>query len=328
MSEVETNVVPVVPKKKNSGPSMTIIILLFIGLAAMAFLWSRKNSALNECTNTNNKLNSDIAAMNKMMAGYVGEMSNDLKTDFTNMLATYDAMEATSQEQADSIEFQKDKIRTLIADLESSEKKNKWTAYQLFEVKKENETMRKIMRGYIVQIDSLNTLNMKLNTDLDHTTNQLNTTASERDAFRNKAEESAAQVRKGSKLQAFSFESGGLRMKLNNTTETTTRARGCVQIYSSFTVSENPLTKAEKKLVYMQVIDPDGKTLQSRSSNVLQTDGGTIAYSDKKEIDYKNEQLDMTVYYDLQSQDVLKGNYKIKIYCDGALIGSDSFTLK
>ena len=33
-------------------------------------------------------LEADMQGMNEMMAGYVGNMSNDLKTDFKNMLKT------------------------------------------------------------------------------------------------------------------------------------------------------------------------------------------------------------------------------------------------
>jgi len=117
-------------------------------------------------------------------------------------------------------------------------------------------------------------------------------------------------------------------MKLNNTTEETNKARNCVQIRSTFTISENPLTASGNKTVYLQVIDPEGKTLQSKSSNTLTSEQGAIAYSDKKDIDYQNQSIDLSIYYDLQNEDVLKGNYKVKIYCDGQMIGSDSFSLK
>ena len=129
-------------------------------------------------------------------------------------------------------------------------------------------------------------------------------------------------------MQAFGFGSVGLKMKLNNTTEVTKNARSVVQIKSSFTISENPITPSGKKIVYMQVINPDGKTMQTKSSNTVQTDLGNIAYSDKKEIDYQNERIDLAIYYDLKGEEALKGNYKVKIYCEGNLIGTDSFTLK
>lgn len=314
--------------KKSNGVFIAIILALLVGLAVMAVLWSKKKGELNDCTNENTTLKSDMDGMNKMMSGYVDNMSNDLKTDFKNMLNTYDALIEKDRSKADSLNVQKDKIMALMGELEEAQRSGKMTASQLFQLRKENETLRNIMKSYVKQIDSLNTLNLKLTSDLDQTTTALTTTSAERDQWKADAEQKGEQVKKGSKLQAYGFSSVGLRMKLNNTTEVTTKAKGLVQIRSSFTISENPITTPGKKTVYMQVINPDGKTLQSRSSNVIQTEMGNIAYSDKKEIDYQNERIDLSIYYDMKGEEAMKGNYKVKIYCEGNLIGTDSFTLK
>ena len=315
-------------RKKNNGIFILIILLLLISLAIMAYKLSGKNADLNGCKNEVTSLKSDMDGMNQMMSGYVGSMSNDLKSDFQNMLKTYDELIEKDKSKADSLNIQKEKILELIKDLDNSKRNGNLNARKIAQLNRENATLRNIMRGYVVQIDSLNTLNVRLHSDLDQTTTKLSTTEAERDNYKHEAEINADQVKKGSKLQAFGFSSAGLRMKLNNTTEETNKARNCVQIRSGFTISENPLTPAGNKTVYMQVIDPDGKTLQSRSSNTLTTDDGSIAYSDKKDIDYQNQRIDMTIYYDMQNNEVIKGNYKVKIYCDGLLIGSDSFTLK
>ena len=315
-------------RKNNNGVFILIILLLLISLAVMAYKWSGKNADLNGCKNEVTSLKSDMDGMNQMMSGYVGSMSNDLKSDFQNMLKTYDELIEKDKSKADSLNIQKDKILELIKDLDNSKRNGNLNARKIAQLNRENATLRNIMRGYVVQIDSLNTLNVRLHSDLDQTTTKLSTTEVERDNYKHEAEINADQVKKGSKLQAFGFSSAGLRMKLNNTTEETNKARNCVQIRSGFTISENPLTPAGNKTVYMQVIDPDGKTLQSRSSNTLTTDDGSIAYSDKKDIDYQNQRIDMTIYYDMQNNEAVKGNYKVKIFCDGLLIGTDSFTLK
>ena len=312
-------------EKKGNGVFLLIILVLLIALGAMAFLWSRKNAELNVCTNQNTLLVSDMNGMNDMMSGYVGNMSNDLKKDFKNMLKTYDALIEKDASKADSLNIQKAKIQGLISQLNNNKR---ITASQLFRMRKENETLRGIMKSYVKQIDSLNTMNIKLTSDLDQTTTQLSTTKSERDQFKQEAEEKGEKVKKGARLQAYSIHSSGLRMKLNNTTEETTKARNTVQFKSSFTLSENSLADAGRKTVYLQITSPDGRVLQSRSSNTVQTEAGNLAYSDKKEIDYNNQQLDMSIFYDLKGEDAIKGNYKVKIFCDGNLIGTDSFTLK
>lgn len=314
--------------KKGNGAFIGIILFLLVALAVMAVLWSNKNSALNDCMNENATLKSDMEGMNQMMAGYVGNMSNDLKTDFKNMLKTYDALIEKDQSKADSLNAQKDKIMSLMGELEAAQRSGRMTASQLFQMRKENETLRGIMKSYVVQIDSLNTLNLKLTSDLDQTNTKLNSTITERDQFKQDAEQKTEQVKKGSRLQAYGFNSVGLKMKINNTTEESNRAKSVVQIKSSFTVSENLITPSGKKTVYLQVINPDGKTLQSRSSNTIPTELGNIAFSDKKEIDYQNQRIDLSIFYDLKGEEALKGNYKVKIYCEGNLIGTDSFTLK
>jgi uncharacterized protein YpmS len=82
--------------KKSNGAFITIIILLLLGLGYMAYLISDKKSQLNNCSNKNLALEADMKGMNEMMSGYLGSMSSDLKTDFKNMLQTYDALLADS----------------------------------------------------------------------------------------------------------------------------------------------------------------------------------------------------------------------------------------
>lgn len=314
---------------RSSNGIYIVVIFIMLGLLGlMTYMWSAKRTELNNCQNENTTLKSDMQGMNDMMQGYVGNLSHDLKKDFTNMLATYDQLIAKDQSKADSLNIQKDKIKGLIADLDAARRSGKLTASQLYKMKKENETLREIMRSYVRTIDSLNTLNIKLGSELDETKSTLSTTVVERDNYKKDADEKSAQVKKGSKLQAYGFNSEALRMKLNKTTEATDKAKNAIQFRSSFTISENVLANSGKKSVYMQIIAPDGHVLTSRAGNTTETDMGTIEFSDKKDIDYQNQAVDVTIYYDLRGETAQKGNYKVKIYCDGNLIGSDGFTLK
>ena len=317
--------------KRGNGAFIVVILVLLIGLAFMARKVSNKNTALNNCTNENTELKADMEGMNQMMKEFgfnAEEMSDDLTKNFSEMLKTYDELIKKDASKADSLNIQKDKIIGLMKDLESSKRNGRLNARKIAQMTRENTTLRSIMKGYVVQIDSLNTLNKKLGSDLDETNNKLSSTETERDNYKHDAEVNSEKVKIGQKLQALSISTTGLRMKLNNTTEVSNKAKSCVQIRSSFTISENSLANSGAKTVYMQIIDPDGKTLQSKSNNTVQLEQGTIAYSDKKDIDYNNQSIDLSIYYDLKNKEAIKGNYKVKLYCDGLLIGSDSFSLK
>jgi hypothetical protein len=158
--------------------------------------------------------------------------------------------------------------------------------------------------------------------------NKLTETTTERDSYKKDAEQKSEQLKKGAKLQAYGFKSEALRMKLNNTTEPTTKAKNAIQMRSSFTIGENQISSSGRKAIYLQIIAPSGEILQSKANYVMNTENGQQAYSDKKDIDYNNQAIDLTIYYDLKGQEVGKGNFKVKIYCEGQLIGTDSFTLK
>lgn len=314
------------PKKSVNGAMIAIIALAVAGIGVMSYLWYSKNAALNECNTKNQELQADIDEMNKMMATYLGpDMTNDLKKDFENMLETYDALMKKDASQTDSLMVQKEKIQKLLTELNNGKRKS---AQEIAKLRRENETLRQIMIGYVKQIDELNTLNLELESELDKTSNELATTQTERDQFKQSSEENEAKVKAGSKLKAYGFESTGLRMKINNTPEPTTKARNCVQVRSSFTIGENEIAQAGPKVVYMQITDPDGKVLQGRSGNTVQTESGTVAYSDKKEITYNNKSVDVSIFYDFNGEEPVKGAYKVKIFCDGQLIGTDGFTLK
>ncbi len=314
----------ITPKKSN-GFYLILILALMVLLAVLTYMWSTKRTELNNCSNENLLLKSDMQGMNQMLEGYVGNITSDLKKDFKNMLATYDKLILKDASKADSLNKQKSEIQILLGKLEANKK---LSASQLYTFKKENETLRGIMRSYVMQIDSLNTINYGLTKDLEEKISKLNETSIERDEFKKEAEEKTEQVKKGSKLKAYNFISEALRMKFNNTTEVTDRAKKTVQVRSSFTISENSLTSPGKKSVYLQISGPNGEILQSRGNNTFETESGSILYSDKKEIDYQNQSVDLTIYYNLQGEALTKGNYKVKIFCEENLIGTDSFTLK
>ncbi len=311
--------------KKGNGFYLIAVFALLLALAYVTYQWSSKRAALNACTNENLVLKSDMDGMNKMMEGYVGTLSNDLKTDFKNMLNTYDKLIEKDQSKADSLNAQKEKIQGLLNDLNANKR---FTASQLFQLKKENETLRNIMKGYVKQIDALNTLNIELTSKLDETSTQLNSTTVERDDYKKEVEEKDLQLKKGAKLAVTAMNSVALDSKWNKNMKKTDKAKNTVQIMSSFTISPNTIATAEKKSIYLQITAPDGRILQARSNNTVDTEQGNVAYSDKKDIDYQNQAVDVTIYYDFKTDKAIKGNYKLKVICDGVVIGSDSFTLK
>lgn len=330
-------------KKVDSSKKIIVVLMILIiallgGIAYMAKTYSDKIQELNAEMGKSAKLKSDLDEVNKSISSVIDVegRSSDLKSNLANMLKNYDELIELDKQKSDSLgknqeklNQEKAKIQGLLNQISALEKKKDGISYsELLKLEKENATLREIMKSYIKEIDQLNQLNKKIQIDLDETSQKLTSTSTERDEYKKVAEETTEKVKKGAVLQAYSFSSSGMELKRNNSTKETSKAKETIQVKCIFTIGANSLATAGKKTLYMQVITPEGKTMQSRSTNVIETVDGSIPFSEKRDIDYENQSIDVGIYYDLRGEKATKGTYKVRIYCEGNLIGTDSFTLK
>ncbi len=324
MSE-ENNNFPQEEKKSRTGAWILLTIIALIGAAILGWMYSNESTAYSKCQITNQQLESEMKEMENALGGYIDGATNDLRQDFQNMLLTYDKLIEKDASLTDSLTLQKAKIEELMEELSDTRRRS---YREINKYKEENETLRSIMKEYLYRIDSLNTLNINLTSRLDETTTRLSKTESERDQLRQQQEQSEQLLAKGARLNAFNFNSVGLRYRLNGTTHEVNRANRVDVISSSFTIGENSIAKIGNKTIYMQVIDPNGKVVYDRPSNIINVAGTEIIFTDAREINYQGQQIDMTIVHNLQGRSIDKGNFTVKIFADGALIGKDSFTLK
>ncbi len=323
MSETEVK-----QKKSRDGLYIFIILLMMCGGGYLGWSLSEKNKQINECTFANDEMSKELGELNEMMYDQGLAAGEDLKTNLQNMLSDYEQMEALNTDLNDSISMQKEKIQTILAELEKEKGNKRYYASKVRELEEETETLRAIMKDYLRTIDSLHTENIILKTDLDNTKNSLNEVTSDRDNYKVKTEELSNKVNAGSKLTASGIVSEGIKEKGSGSFKETDRAKSCTHIRSCFTVGENRISSPGNKTIYMRIITPDGNVLYSSSSNNLNTeDGKTLIYSDKKSINYQNESIDVCIYYKLTNE-IPKGNYICELWCEGVRIGINKFVLK
>ena len=77
----------------------------------------------------------------------------------------------------------------------------------------------------------------------------------------------------------------------------------------------------------MRIITPGGTVLYESNNNTFKAGDQALLYSDKKTVNYQNQQVDMCIFYKLTGE-IEKGNYITQIYCEGVMIGTDNFVLK
>jgi len=314
-------------QKKRDGLYIIIILLLLLGGGYMGYLISEKNKTLNACDTEKTELIAEMEALNVMMHDQGLAIGEDLRANLQSMISQYDDMEISNQSMADSIQAQKDRITTLIQELDDTKGDKKHYMSKVYALQQETETLRNIMKDYIRTIDSLNTVNQGLVVDLDQTKENLNIVSTERDDYKNQTNELTDKVNKGSKLSASGFLTEGIKEKGTGSYKETDRADNCTHIRSCFTLGENSIATPGNKTVYMRIVTPGGSVLYENNNNTFKSGDQSLLYSDKKTVNYQNQQIDLCIFYKLTST-IEKGNYTAQIYCEGALIGSNNFVLK
>ena len=71
---------------------------------------------------------------------------------------------------------------------------------------------------------------------------------------------------------------------------------------------------------------PDNDVLTKNAADTFPYENRQLRYSIKKYIEYNGEEQSVTVYWDVE-EFLYAGNYRIDIFADGTLIGTQDFTL-
>ena len=76
----------------------------------------------------------------------------------------------------------------------------------------------------------------------------------------------------------------------------------------------------------MRILKPDEDVLTKNSGDTFNYEGTELNYSIKKYIEYTGEEQQVTVYWDIE-EFLQAGTYKVFIFADGNMIGSQNFSI-
>jgi hypothetical protein len=243
-----------------------------------------------------------------------------LAVELEAMKMGYDTLKTDNEEMAGKILEQKSEIAALI-------KKAKNKDYDLAKLKKETETLRTIMKGYIHQIDSLQQANERLFAEKEAEANRANQAENRSKELEGDLNTAKDMVSKGSVLSTGDFANTGINLRSSGKQVETERASKSEMIKSCFTVRKNPIVKPGAKTIYLRILSPDGTLLPGKESATVNIDGKNESVSVGREIDYQNQDLDVCVFYTAQGE-LKKGNYKIQVFESGRMIGVSDLSLK
>jgi hypothetical protein len=206
--------------------------------------------------------------------------------------------------------------------MEQLKRERRWNYAKIKEYEKEVGTLRSVMRNYLKQIDSLNNLNKKLVAENVSYRKEISTAKLRADVAEEKASELENRVRQGAVLRARDIN----MVCLNARDKEVTRVKTATTLRVDFAISSNELAAPGNREVYMVIKSPDGYLLTSESMPTFEFQGMKMGYTASREVDYQNEDVDVSIYY--RGGGFTTGQYNIEIYTDNNLIGSGSVSLR
>jgi hypothetical protein len=183
-------------------------------------------------------------------------------------------------------------------------------------------TMREIMKGYIVQIDSLNTLNQQLMAENIGFKQQITEVQNTNVELTKAKEELTSKVTVASVIQAKDINA----VTLNKKRKETTRIANIDKLRICFTLRENPLATAGEKEVFMRIIRPDSLVITTSPDNLFDFNGDKLVYSASRLVDYMNQDIEMCIFLD-NTGDFIEGTYSVELYLENNIIGRTSFAM-
>lgn len=208
--------------------------------------------------------------------------------DLEKLSFSYDTLSTENTLMIAEIADQRAKIDRLATQV----KNGNWS---LARVKKEAETLRTIMKGYVVTIDSLNQLNVALMDENDAMRERVEAVQERNANLVERQENMEAIINTGQSLQAVEAFAEGIRLLSSGRQRPTNRASRTDMIRVCFTLLENRIAEAGKKSLYLHVFDGQGHLVQGSEASQ-----GVTASSDvnsaSRILEYTNERLDACIF--------------------------------
>ena len=184
-------------------------------------------------------------------------------------------------------------------------------------------TLRKILRSYIQQIDSLNTLNQELRAENEQITNQYNRTNRTLQQVSQEREKLSEKVSLAAQLVATNINTKAV----NERGREQSRLSRSTQFVVSFTVTRNITAAAGERTIFIRIMTRDGNVLTKSSNNKFTYENSDILYSMKRVVEYGGEEIPVTMYWDIE-EFLMPGTYKVDIFADGSHIGSSTLQME
>lgn len=266
-----------------------------------------------------------IASKNKQ----IGVMQEQFTIDKQELEDEYEAISMQYEGfkfsvQNDSLlyklENEQAKVQRLQEELRMTDAANK---AEISRLKNELATLRKILKSYVQQIDSLHRLNTELQEKNVQITEQYQRTSRTLSQVSQEKEQLSEKVTLASKLDA----TGISVMAVNDRGREQKRLSRSSQIVVSFLITKNITAQPGERTIFVRIMTPDGGVLTKNPGSTFKYENGNLQYSMSRIVEYGGDEIPVTMYWNIE-EFLMAGTYKIDIFADGSLIGSRNLSMQ
>ncbi len=293
-------------ENSNIGYKITIILLLIL-IAGLVY----------DKINSGQKNNELIAEIEE-----TSFQKDSLNKELSDLYLIYNDLHTDNKSLNDSLIRQKQQIKELMEEI-SNVKSSDYA--KIKQLKKEVETLKNIMKSYVKQIDELYQENQNLIAENTQIKDNYNKEVTKNEELIEEKDSLQEKVSVAKELAAYNINFGAI----NKRGKTTDRIKKAQKFQVCFMISENKVATVGQKNVYTRITKPgSGEVLRNDNSGFFNHKGQSISYSSVRQIEYDGKAQNICVYFNINSDNLPKGDYNVFIFVDGVQIGDKKVTLK
>ena len=209
----------------------------------------------------------------------------------------------------------------LLSELDEQKKDNAANRKRIKQLEGEIATLKGIVKHYLEEIRRLGEENEGLRQEIAQVNerNQQLSTQVTQATTQNKELTQTVKLAKKLNITGLSLQAYNKKGKVE---KNITKGR---QLGVSFIVSPNNTASAGLKDFYIRILSPEGALLGG--GETFSIDGSTVAATAKRQMEYANEELSVSVYWDVNTT-LTPGDYTVEVFADGNRLASRHFTMK
>jgi hypothetical protein len=213
--------------------------------------------------------------------------------------------------------------RAKVEQLQKELKTSKATsAKRIDQLSREVTTLRNVLRTYVVQIDSLQVANERLRAENTEVKANYERVTSQAQQLSSEKAHLTDRVKLAAKLDATAISI----TPVDKRGKPTKNLSKITNLQIRFTVAKNVTAEVGEKTFYCRIMQPNDELLTKAGGGTFAFEGKQIPYSIRRMIEYNGEETQLTMYWPVE-ESLQHGTYSLRIFADGNLIGSATFSL-